>query len=98
MLAADQAFFLAGTWFMTAVQEIPSALGSGAFETGSNSINGLGVGRTRGSFGSGFFLRSIVCGMSVFNWRCILKIARTEFCPRPPAAGSGREGKKSGRL
>jgi len=25
--------------------------------------------------------------------RCILEIARTEFCPRPPAAGSGREGK-----
>src|SRR3989344_2195953 len=32
------------------------------------------------------------------NWRCILELARTEFCPRPPAAGSGREGKKSGRF
>ena len=31
------------------------------------------------------------------DWRCILEIARTEFCPRPPAAGSGREGKKSAR-
>jgi len=29
------------------------------------------------------------------NWRCILEIARTEFCPRPPAAGSGRVDKKS---
>ena len=32
------------------------------------------------------------------NWRCILKIARTEFCPRPSVAGSGREGKKSERF
>jgi len=31
------------------------------------------------------------------TFRCILEIARTEFCPRPPAAGSGREGKKSAR-
>jgi len=28
------------------------------------------------------------------NWRCILKIARTEFYPRPPAAGSGLAGQK----
>jgi len=26
--------------------------------------------------------------------RCILKIARTEFCPRQAPRGSGREGKK----
>ena len=30
--------------------------------------------------------------------RCILEIARTECSPRPPAAGSDREGKKSGRF
>ncbi|MBU1102341.1 hypothetical protein KJ853_01640 [Patescibacteria group bacterium] len=37
-------------------------------------------------------------GLRISNWRCILKIARTEFFPRPPAAGSGREGGKLMRL
>ncbi len=32
------------------------------------------------------------------DWRCILKITRMEFFPRPLVAGSGREGKKFGLL
>jgi hypothetical protein len=37
-------------------------------------------------------------GLQNPNRRFILKIDRTEFYPRPPAAGSGQESKKSVRL
>lgn len=37
-------------------------------------------------------------GQRSFDLRCILKIARTEFCPRRASRGSGREGGKLARL